>query len=239
MINNQVTEQQSTITSARPKSITQSDDVAGSAAELATLRTKAQQLEQGIATTEVKLSSVEIGAITDKKLTKEIETMRKELTAKLTVFDGLRAQIEQLKPEVGGDKLVAQASDNKDFAETNRDAYANVLKFFAQETKEMIGENPERGDLLKMSFLNQAKAGKEGAAFWAQESDFWTKEMEAGAPAEAAKAEIAELYDMVFQLENQVSDLMGSGKKGEQESAKSELDGLKSKISALRSQTST
>lgn len=239
MINNQVTEQQSTITSARPKSITQSDDVAGSAAELARLREKAQQLEQCIATTEVKLSSVEVAAITDTKLTKEIETMRDELTDKLTVFDDLRAQIEQLKPVVGGDKLVAQASDKKDFAETNKEAYGNVFKFFARETTEMIRENPERGDLLKMGFTSQAKVGKEGVLFWAKESDFWTKEMEAGAPVEAAKAEISELYDKVFQLENHVSDLMGSGKKGEQDSAKSELDRLKSKISALRSQAST
>lgn len=235
MINNQVTEQKSAITSARPKPITQSDDVAASATELASLRAKAQQLEQGITTTAVKLSAVEVGAITDKKLEKEIATIRKDLADKLTIFDGLRAQIEQVKPEVGGDRLVAQASDNKDFAETNKEAYGNVLKFFAQETKAMIGENPERADLLKMGFTSQAKVGKEGVLFWAKESDFWTKEMEAGAPAEAAKAEISELYDKVFQVENHVSDLMGSGKKGEQESAKSELDGLKSKISALRS----
>ena len=239
MINNQVTEQKSTITSARPKSITQSDDIAGSAAEVTSLRAKAQQLEQGIATTEVKLSSVEVGAVTDKKLEKEIATIRQDLADKLTIFDGLRAQIEQLKPEVGGDKLVAQARDNADFAVTNEQAYANVLKHFVQETKEMIGESPERADLLKMAFVNQAAVGKDGRQFWAEESNFWTKEIEAGAPAEAAKAEIAELYDMVFQCENQVSDFMGSGKKGEQDSAKSELDRLKSKISALRSQAST
>ncbi|MDA0772457.1 MAG: hypothetical protein O3C63_05895, partial [Cyanobacteria bacterium] len=94
MINNQVTEQKSARTSDRPKSTTQSNGVAASAIEVALLRAKAEQLEKVIATIKVNLSSVEVGALTDKELEEEFATIRKDLADKLTVFDGLRAQIE-------------------------------------------------------------------------------------------------------------------------------------------------
>lgn len=234
MINNQASETINAITSVGPQSVIQSDDVMASADQVAALRTRAQELEQGIAVTETQLSSIQSAAVTDKKLEKEIATITQDLSDQLSVFEGLRAQIAALKPGIGSDKIVAKMQEREAFANENKEAYEKVIHLFLQETKEMIGENPERQDLLKMGFINQAKVGKEGVEFWAKQVAYWQDEMKQGIPADAVKVEIAGLYEKIFELENRVTDLFGSGKKDEQNSAKSELDDVKGKIAALR-----
>lgn len=238
MINNQATEASTAVSSSQPKTIqSQSEAASASSDQVTALRARALELEQGIAKDETEISSLQSAALTDKSVEKEISTIRKDLADKLTVFDSLRAQIEQLKPELESDKVVAKISDHLDFAQKNKEAYEDVLKFFAQETKEMIGENPTREDLLKMGFIHQARAGKEGAQFWGDQVEFWNAELAQGAPPEGIKDELAALYDQVFTLENQITDSFGSGAKEKQETAKSSLEEVKGKIAALRGST--
>lgn len=235
MIKNQATEASTSVSSAKPQTIqTQSASAAASSDQVAALRRRSQDIEQAIAKSEVKLSDLESIQVLDKKVEKEIDSIRQDIADKLTVFDALRGQIEQLKPELESDKVVAKVSDHLDFAHKNKEAYEDVLNFFAQETKEMIDENPVRADLLKSGFLHQARAGKEGVQFWGEQAKFWQGEMELGAPSDKIKDELSGLYDQVFSLENQISDGFGSGEKDKQSSAKSSLEEVKGRIAALR-----
>ncbi len=226
---------QITSNSSRP----QQASAAVSSGELAAVRDKLKNLEKEIPAQEASLSKNE-GLLAsyqsgDESFLAAEGITKQQINALNTVTTGLKQQITASRSEAESYQLLATVVEYQDYAEKNQSAYENVLTSIAPEVKQEMASDDKHSGLLKEQFKHQVKTGREAMEFWGTEKKFWDGELKAGPAQAETKGKLADLYDQVFILENQINDRFGGGSKDEKDGLKSQLAKAKDQISALHS----
>ncbi len=197
------------------------------------LQTELQGVDRSVSKTEAKLAEMDSGntdPITDQARAEQMSLLdlRKALIEEITAA---KADVESAKEEASFENQVGAA---KNFADSNVNAFKEAIVDEKIETKQSMLENPERSKALQGSYQAQLEVAKEGVGFWKEESNFWSQEQKLGPISN--KEELGELHAQVSNLEDQISNLLGTNSK-DKDSLKKQLSGTKNEITALRSRS--
>ncbi len=224
--------------SSRP----QQASAAVSSSDIAAIRDKLKTLEANIPLQEATLDQDEtlLGSYqTMDKATLKLENITQQDIDDLnSITSKLKDEVDKFRAEAGSYQLMATVSEYQDYAEKNQSAYETVLTNIAPEVKQEMASDDQHSGLIKEQFKYQVKTGKEAMEFWGDEKNFWDSELKAGPVQTDSKAKLADLYDKVFLLENQINSLFGGSSKDEKDGLKSELSKVKDEVTAVRSRAS-
>ncbi len=213
-----------------------------SSSDIAAVRDKLKTLEANIPVQEATLDQDEglLGSYQsmDKSSLKLENITQQDIDDLSSITSKLKDEVDKSRAEAGSYQLMATVTEYQDYAEKNQSAYETVLTNIAPEVKQEMASDDQHSGLIKEQFKYQVKTGREAMQFWGDEKNFWDGELKAGPAETNSKGKLADLYDKVFLLENQINSLFGGNSKDEKDGLKSQLAKAKDEISAVRSGTS-